>query len=171
MDIIPALLDGERKELLHSPEIIDQCLANPDLIDEVIEAVDYPHLLVEMRALDILEKVARKDKSLLNEKKSVFLKDYSKAELWETRLQVVRALGLFEWGRDLQKVVNLVRKYLQDENKLVYSWASDTFALLSLQDERLKEEAVERTLKNLGDERKSVAARARNTCKTLGLKP
>jgi hypothetical protein len=54
--------------------------------------------LVALRALDLLEKLAHGQPDWIAPHKKVFIGPLAASDMWEIRLQIVRALPLFRWS-------------------------------------------------------------------------
>ena len=170
MSFVSLLTDPDRKSLAQGEEVLAACRAEPSRVVELVECVEGGDPLVRMRALDLMEKLARSDLGMIEPYRGEFLKEHHRSEIWEDRLCTVRALGLFEWDLgELGRVLVILRERIEDEQKFVRAWAMDSFALVALRHEELKEEAVGYVLEALGSEAKSVQARARKTAKVLGM--
>lgn len=165
------LTDPDRKSLAGSEAVREACRADLSLVGELVGCLEAGDDLVQMRALDLLEKLAREERDWVEPFRGVFLEGWHESGIWENRLQVMRAVGLFDWsGEELERVLAILRLGLRDEQKFVRAWAMDSFARVAVGREGLREEAVGYVLEGLGSEVKSVAARARQTAKVLGLR-
>ncbi len=171
MSFFELLSDPDRKSLAGSETVREACRADPSLVGELVGCLEAGDDLVQMRVLDLLEKLAREGRDWVEPFRGVFLEGWHESGIWENRLQVVRALGLFDWsGEELERVLAILRAGLRDEQKFVRAWAMDSFARVASRHPELKEEAVGYVLEGLGSEVKSLAARARHTAKFLGLR-
>lgn len=170
MSFVSLLTDPDRKSLAQGEEVLAACRAEPSRVSELVDCVEGGDPLVRMRALDLLEKLARSDISIVEPVRGVFLGEWHESEIWEDRLAISRALGLFSWSEEeLGRVLEILRARVRDEQKFVRAWAMDSFALVALREESVREEAVGYVMEGLGSEAKSVVARARKTAKVLGL--
>ena len=52
---------------------------------------------MSQRALDLLEKLAHEHADWIEPYKTIFIGPLAKSDKWEIRLQIVRALPLFQW--------------------------------------------------------------------------
>lgn len=117
--------------------------------------------LVQMRAFDLLEKLARDNPGWVAPVKRVFLAAPLDAG-WEVRLQVVRALPLFEWSKTaLARAIHILSRDARHPKKFVRAWAATGLAHFA----RLAPEArvaLNRVLEELESSGvKSLLARAR----------
>ena len=165
------LVDPDRRSMAGSEVVRDLVRHEPSRVRELVAVLEGDDAFAQMRALDLLEKLARENREWVEPCKGEFLRGWDRSDIWENRLATVRALGLFEWsGADLESALSILRRLIDDEQKFVKAWALDSFALISLGHPELKEEAVGYVMEALGSGAKSVQARARSTAKRLGLK-
>ncbi len=166
---IRSLLEGEpRKSQAGSNQALEMLLRDGSLVDELVACVDDPDELVQMRALDLIDKVARKEPEWTEPHRGLLLREYHRLPLWENRLQVARALGLFSWeGSEHERAVEILMELVEDEQPFVKAWALDSLAVLSVRDESLRGFVRHRLEDHLQTGTKSMAARARHTLKML----
>src|SRR5262245_44126615 len=94
-DIRGLLTGGDRRSQAQSKRVLERIAAGQRrLVSELARDEDW---LVSMRALDVLEKVARIDAAWVAPLKDVFIGELADADQWEIRLQIVRSLPLFTW--------------------------------------------------------------------------
>lgn len=166
---IRELLEGEpRKSQAGSNQALDRLLRDQSLVEELIACVDDSDELVQMRALDLIDKIARKEPQWIEPHRGLLLREYHRLPLWENRLQVARAIGVFRWeGSDHERAVEILMELVEDEQPFVKAWALDSLAILSLHDESLSAFVSHRLNEHLEAGTKSMAARARHTLKML----
>jgi hypothetical protein len=130
-------------------------------------AVD-PDWLVSMRSLDLLEKLAHERPEWIAQHKRLFLSALADSDKWEVRLQVVRALPLFEWSpADRRRAVAILSRDAAHPRTFVRAWALDGLATFAESDPRLLP-AVRRHLRAFErSTSKALQARARAVRKRL----
>jgi hypothetical protein len=141
----------------------------PARIAELADLTEDRDWLVAMRALDLLEKLAHEHSDWVEPYKRCFVGPLADSEQWEIRLQIVRALPLFEWTpRERKRVVAILRRDVAHPQKFLRAWALDGLATFARADRRLMPfvarslEAFERS----GS--KALATRARHIRSRLG---
>jgi len=91
-----------------------------------------------MRAVDLLEKLAHKNAQSVEPHKEIFLGPLADSDKWEIRLQIVRALPLFNWtAAERRRVVEILLRDAGHPQKFVKAWALDSLATLSRNDTAL----------------------------------
>ena len=118
--------------------------------------------LVAVRALDLLEKLAREHAPWVQPHRRVFIGQLAESDRWEIRLRVVRALPRLAWtARERARVLAILRRDCHHSQTFVRAWALDGLAILAEGDADLRPlvvhelEAFERSGK------KALAARGR----------
>lgn len=163
---------GSLRELLSGGDRRSQALSHLALarvrgdrrrIDELARLTADEDWLVAMRALDLLEKLAHENASSVESHKYVFLGELADSDKWEVRLQVVRALPLFEWAAtDRRRAVAILVRDVEFPQSFVRAWALDSLATFAETDPTLRP-VVERQLRAFERSgRKSLQARARH---------
>jgi hypothetical protein len=162
MALRPLLTGGDRRSQARSKEALAQVHADSARIAELVALVDDEDWLVSMRALDLLEKLAQTHTGWIAPHKRVFIGAAADSDKWETRLQIVRALPLFDWsGADERRVLKILQRDVAHPQTFVKAWALDSLATFAAKRPRLKP-VVRRHLRAF--ERsgsKALAARAR----------
>lgn len=105
--------------------------AQPSRVHEVAALCKDRDPLVAMRAYDLLEKLAHDNPAWVSPVKRVFL-DAPDDAGWEVRLQVVRALPLFEWtAGERARVIATLERDARHPRMFVRAWAADGLARLA----------------------------------------
>jgi hypothetical protein len=119
--------------------------------------------LVSMRAMDLLEKLAHERGDLVQPYKNLFIGPLADSDKWELRLQVVRALPLFEWtARERERVFEILVRDVKHPQKFVRAWALDSLAAFAGEDLKLFP-IVKRTLEGFEQSgSKALETRARH---------
>ncbi len=116
-----------------------------------------------MRALDLIEKLAHEHPDWIAPHKRVFIGPLADSDKWEIRLQIVRALPLFEWtATERRRVVSILKRDVEYDQTFVKAWALDSLATFALANPKLRP-IVRRHLRSF--ERsgsKALVARARH---------
>lgn len=146
-DGLRALLSGgDRRSIAGADEALQRIEERPELVPALVRLTADPDWLVAMRALDLLEKLAHSHPDWVEPHKAVFVGPLADSDKWEIRLQTVRALPLFRWtGAELPRVLEILRRDVEHEQKFVRAWAADSLSRFALEDASLLP-AVEQVL-------------------------
>lgn len=162
------LSGGDRRSLARSGRVRRLVEADSGRLRELAELAEDGDVLVSMRALDLLEKLAHSHPEWVEPYKKLFIGPLADSERWEFRLQVVRALPLFDWTPGQRvRALAILRRDVEHPQKFVRAWALDSLATFAAKDRALRS-IVERGLD--GFERsgsKALATRARLIRKRL----
>jgi hypothetical protein len=136
MELRDLLTGGDRRSIARADEALAMAREEPALIAELARLAYDEDWLVGQRACDTLEKLLRENHPAVAPYKEVFL-HLVQSPYWETRLQCVRALPLFEWaGKDRDRVVEALREHIDDEQKFVRCWSLTGFAMMASAEDR-----------------------------------
>ena len=136
--------------------------ADPKRVLELAGLADDPDWLVSMRALDLLEKLARARSDQVNPHRALFIGPLADSDKWEIRLQIVRALPLFDWTPAQRKrVLAILRRDLSHPQLFVRAWALDGLSLFALEDRKLRPPVLRALAEFEASGSKALATRAR----------
>jgi hypothetical protein len=128
-DLRSLLLGGDRRSIAQSNRALVRVRARPALVAEVVRLAGDAEILVAMRALDLLEKLAHEHPEWVAPYKTVFLGALADSERWELHLQIVRALPLFEWSPvERKRAEQILLRDAEHPQKWVRTWALDSLA-------------------------------------------
>lgn len=128
----PLLEGGDRRSIARSNEALKLVEAAPALVEQLAALANDADWLVSMRAVDLLEKVAHKHPEWAAPHKHLFIGPLADSDKWEIRLQVVRALPLFDWSPDeMRRVEDILRRDVDHPQKFVRAWAADSLSQLA----------------------------------------
>ena len=165
-DIRRFLTGGDRRSQARSRRVLDRVLAGSrgpiaELAALATTSTD-EDWLVSMRALDLLEKIAFAHPDWIAPFKPLFIGDLADSDKWEIRLQIVRALPLFEWtAAERRRVVAILSRDAEYPQTFVKAWALDSLATFAATNPRLRPIVLRhlRAFDRSGS--KALAARAR----------
>jgi hypothetical protein len=162
------LSGGDRRSVAESDRVLDLVRRNPIRVSELVGLTQDEDWLVSMRALDLLEKLAHERPDWIAPHKGVFIGELADSDKWEIRLQIVRALPLFDWSPAAQRrVVEILLRDIGHTQKFVKAWALDSLATLSEKDASLRG-VVSRSLREFEESgSKALASRARQIRRRL----
>jgi len=131
-DIRPLLTGGDRRSIARSDRARVLIEREPSLVIELVALTTDNDWLVAQRALDLLEKLAHDHPDWIEPHKAVFIGPLASSDKWEIRLQIVRALPLFQWSRtDERRVENILLENVSFPQTFVRAWALDGLATLA----------------------------------------
>ena len=135
----PLLSGGDRRSSARSPRAIALVRANPSRVHELVALVEDDDWLVSMRALDLLEKLAHSNPDWVTPHKRVFIGPIADSDKWEVRLQVDRALPLFDWtSAQRRRALAILRRDVDFPQTFVRAWALDSLSTLAGNDPSLR---------------------------------
>jgi hypothetical protein len=106
--------------------------ANPARVSELVALTKDEDWLVVMRATDLLEKLAHEHPEWVEPYKAIFLGELADSDKWEIRLQIVRALPLFDWSdKERRRAVEILLRDVEHPQTFVKAWALDSLATLT----------------------------------------
>ncbi len=138
-------------------------MADPKRIVELASLARDEDWLVSMRALDLLEKLAHLDATMVQPFKELFIGPLADSDKWEIRLQIVRALPLLSWTPEERgRVVEILRRDIDHPQTFVRAWALDGLCRMVGDDVALRRLVLRyaRAFEQSGS--KALAARARD---------
>jgi len=133
------------------------------MVAELAALTNDEDFLVSQRALDLLEKIAHDHPDWIEPHKAVFIGRCAESDKWEIRLQIVRALPLFDWTpEDLARVKTILRENVRYPQTFVRAWALDSLSIFAMRDKRLMREVRRHLAEFERSDSKALQARARN---------
>jgi hypothetical protein len=168
LDLRRLLTGGDRRSIADSNKVRRLVENDPSLVGELVALTKDKNWLVVQRALDLLEKLAHEHPDWIEPHKRIFIGPLAESDKWEIRLQIVRALPLFQWTpASLRRVEDILRENVDFPQTFVRAWALDGLATLSERKPRLRP-LLQRHLKSFeASASKALQARARNIRKRL----
>ena len=158
-----SLTGGDRRSQAKAARVLARVRKDRALVRDLVALTDDADGLVSMRALDLVEKLAHEHPDWIAPHKRVFIGTLADSDKWEIRLQVVRALPLFEWtATERRRVIAILRRDVDHEQTFVRAWALDGLATLSLAHTRLRPIVLRHLRSFLQSGSKALAARARH---------
>ena len=163
VDIRRLLTGGDRRSIADSNRVRRIVEHDPSFVGELAALTKDENWLVVQRSLDLLEKLAQEHSDWVEPHKRIFIGPLANSDKWEIRLQIVRALPLFQWTpAQLKRVEGILRENVSFPQTFVRAWALDGLATLAERQPRLKP-VVEAHLKSFEQSSsKALQARARH---------
>jgi len=130
--IRPLLIGGDRRSIAQSNRARRSVERDPSLVTELVALTNDEDWLVVQRALDLLEKLAHSHADWIEPHKRLFIGRLADSDKWEIRLQIVRALPLFEWTpSERRRVRTILIENVSFPQTFVRAWALDSLAQLT----------------------------------------
>ena len=162
-EIRSLLSGGDRRSIARSNRVRALVELVPSLIDELAALTSDDDRLVVQRAVDLLEKFAHEHPEWVEPHKRIFIGPLAESDMWEIRLQIVRALPLFRWSAaEARRVEAILRENVVFPQTFVRAWALDSLATISARRTKLAP-IVQRHLREFErSSSKALHARARH---------
>ena len=137
-DIRLMLSGGDRRSIADSNRVRAMIEDDPALVDEIVSLTEDNNWLVVQRALDLMEKLAHDHPDWIEPHKKIFIGPLAESDKWEIRLQIVRALPLFQWPpSQARRVERVLLENVAFPQIFVRAWALDGLATFALRRPRL----------------------------------
>jgi HEAT repeat protein len=156
------LSGGDRRDIAQSGRVRAAVERDPSLVAELASLTTDENWLVTQRAIDLLEKLAHDHPDWIEPHKRIFIGPLAQSDKWEIRLQIVRALPLFNWtAAELRRAEAILVENVSFPQTFVRAWALDGLATLSQRRAKLAP-VVQRHLREFErSSSKALQARAR----------
>jgi hypothetical protein len=162
------LTGGDRRSIAQSNRVLAIVRGKRRQVSELVALAKDDDWLVSMRAMDLLEKLVHEHPEWVAPYKRVFIGELADTDKWEVRLQIVRALPLFDWTpNERRRVVEILRRDVAHPQKFVKVWAVDSLATLSQHDTSLRPLVLRCVQEFEQSGSKALASRARHVRRRL----
>jgi hypothetical protein len=157
------LSGGDRRSIADSQRVWTIVEENPVLVRTLVALTADDNWLIAQRALDLLEKLAHEHPEWIAPHKKIFIGPLAHSDKWEIRLQIVRALPLFQWSpAQRRRVEKMLAENVTFPQTFVRAWALDGLAKLAVSNTALRP-IVRRYLREFEESSsKALHARARH---------
>ena len=137
------LSGGDRRSIGRSGDAVARVQKDPALFGEVIRAMEDEDPIVRMRAADAAEKISAASPGLLRPWKKFLLKRIAPIPQQEVRWHVARMLPRLRLSPgDKASAVRILTAYLEDESRIVKTFALQGLADLAEGDPALRARVV-----------------------------
>ena len=168
-NILASLSGGDRRSTGRSDEVLALVLADPVLFGRLIEGMSNPDPLIRMRAADAAEKVTVRRPKLLQPYKEHLLHQVAIIEQQEVRWHVAQMLPRLELSpAERRQALDILLGYLDDESKIVKTFAMQGLADLAWQDPQLRTEVLPVLVKLTASGSPAMRSRGRKLLMQLG---
>ena len=137
--ILDKLRGGDRRSVGRSKQVVKTIRRQSALFPALIDGMHHDDEVVRMRAADALEKLTVMNPEWLQPFKAQLIKLAARATQQELRWHVAQVLPRLELSRrDCVIVVAVFRRYLQDQSRIVKTFAMQGLTGLAMQEHRLR---------------------------------
>ncbi|MDH4082203.1 MAG: hypothetical protein OEV99_01330 [Nitrospira sp.] len=137
--VLDTLKGGDRRSIGRSNQVVKIVRRRPALFPALIDGMYHEDELVRMRAADAVEKLTVTNPEWLRPFKRRLIGLAACAEQQELRWHLAQMLPRLELSRrDRMVVAAIFRGYLQDQSRIVKTFAMQSLADLAMQDPRLR---------------------------------
>jgi hypothetical protein len=138
-DILDKLRGGDRRSIGRAEEVVDEVLADLAQFGAVFDGLFDADPVVRMRAADVVEKVTAREPAWLQPYKTVLLDEVAASEQQEVRWHLAQMLPRLEMTAGEQsRAAEILFGYLDDESKIVQTFALQALADLAEEDASLR---------------------------------
>ncbi len=133
------LSGGDRRSIADSKRVRALVEKDRSLVAQLAGLTKEKNWLVALRAVDLLEKLAHDHPVWIEPHKRIFIGPLAESDKWEIRLQIVRALPLFNWTPAQRKRAEaILLENVKFPQAFVRAWALDSLATFSQANPKLK---------------------------------
>jgi HEAT repeat protein len=138
--LVDMLRGGDLRSIGCANEVVDLVLRQPELFDELMDAMTHDDPVVRARAADAAEKVTAVRPELLKAHKARLLGELAAMSQPEVRWHVAAMLPRLPLSdAEVEEVVKLLRGYLDDESRIVRVMAMQALTDLALAHPQLRD--------------------------------
>ena len=161
--ILEWLLGGDLRSDGLSTEVADFVLANPQLIDELLEGLDESQDLVRGRTADALEKIGRVKPELIVPSLPKLIDVAKDDPLPMVKMHIAMLFGhLAMYAEHVGAIMHALQGMLDDQSVFAKSWAIASLCILGRKYPQERDCIVERIAQLQGDESVAIRTRVRN---------
>lgn len=166
--ILEWLLGGDLRSDGLSSEVARFVLANPQLIDELLEGLDEPQDLLRGRTADALEKIARENPQLVIPWLPKLLDIANRDPLPMVKMHIAMLLGhLAMYTEHAAKITETLLEILDDQGAFARSWAIASLSIMGRKYPQLRSHIVECIAGLQRDSSIAIRTRVRNALALL----
>jgi hypothetical protein len=143
--LLRKLQGRDRRSIGRANEVVTEVLAHPRQFGAVFEGMRADDPVLRMRCADAVEKITAQHPELLRPYKSTLIRVVAKIDQPEVRWHVAQLFSrLALKPAERQAVVSILNDYLEDESRIVKTFAMQALADLAEQDTRLRPSIIRR---------------------------
>ena len=143
-NVLDKLKGGDRRSIGRVDEVIAGVLADPALFDALFRGMLDDDPVVRMRSADAVEKITVDHPEYLRPYRKKLLEQAARVDQQEVRWHAAQMLPRLEWSAEEQSsIVGILLGYLDDESRIVKTFAMQALADFAERDESLRPRVVE----------------------------
>jgi hypothetical protein len=147
--LLKKLQGGDRRSIGKSRDVVNEILSHPRLFGVIFDGMSNEDPLVRMRCADAAEKITALRPGLLQPYKRKLLWKVAPIDQQEVRWHVAQMISRLTLGRrERREAAEILAGYLEDDSRIVKTFAMQALADLAQQDAELRPGVI-RTLKKL----------------------
>lgn len=168
-NLLDQLKGGDRRSIGQADVVVRVLKKDPSRFQEIFHGFKSQNPVVRMRAADVVEKVTRHEYGLLKGYEREIIDDISTIGQQEVCWHIALLLPRLSVGKtDQEKIIDVLKHYLEHESKIVVVNAMQALADLATMDGLLKKKAVRLIALKMVDGSPAIKARGKKLLKTLG---
>ncbi len=141
--LIEKLGGKDRRSIGNANQIVLQVLKTPSLIKKLIEILKIDDPVLRMRTADVIEKISRSQPEYLHPYKKILLNEGMPIQQQEVRWHMAQILPRLSLKKNERKrTVKQLFQYLEDESKIVKTFAMQALADFAFEDNQLKKKVI-----------------------------
>jgi hypothetical protein len=167
-EVLARLTGGDRRSTGRSEEVVADIMRDPTLFDVVFDGMLSERLLIRMRSADAVEKVTAAYPEYLQIHKEKLISQVASVEQQEVRWHVAQTLPRLDLTPgERGAAFSILLGYLNDQSRIVKSFAMQALADLVERDVPLRPQAIELLEDLTGTGSSAMRSRSRNLLERL----
>jgi hypothetical protein len=147
--LLQMLQGGDRRSIGKSGQVVDRVLAETELFGIVSDGISADDPLIRMRCADAVEKITARIPGLLQSYKRTLLGKVARINQQDVRWHAAQMISRIKLNHtERHAAAEILAKYLEDDSRIVKTFAMQALADLAQQDSELRPGIV-RTIKRL----------------------
>ena len=143
-DVLQKLAGGDRRSIGKVEEVVADVLNDPALFDALFDGILCDDPIVRMRSADAVEKITAEHPEYLQPYKGRLIRQAAKIAQQEVRWHVAQMLPRLELsGEEYVAAMELLLGYLNDESRIVKTFAMQALADFAERDANLRPQVIE----------------------------
>ncbi len=142
--LLQKLTGGDRRSIGNVAGVIHDVLKKPALFEVLFDGLAVDDPLIRMRAADAIEKISADQPALLRPFKKNIIRLAGESRQQEVRWHMAQIIVRPAWTtREKDQVVEILFDYLNDNSKIVVTFAQQALSDFAAQDKKLHPRVVE----------------------------
>jgi HEAT repeat protein len=138
-ELLQELLGGDRRSIGRANVVVREVLAAPSRFSGIVDGLTHRNPLIRMRCADVAEKITSRHADWLQPYKRRLLELAEGSKEHELRWHLAQMLPRLDLDRGERRLTEgILRGYLNDESKIVQTFALQGLADLSASDPKLR---------------------------------